>query len=230
MADVAVRSSGNNGAASGTAMSISAPTGTQAGDVVIVVAHGNTDTTIVDNNGSTPFTEDLNDLHPNVSSGHTVSIFSRRIQSGDPTTYNFTLGASGRWTLVAVAISGVDTTNIYDVPIYTETVDASDTGALEINSITTNTDKAIHFLTLSWDTSAVGTITLPAGYTDASSRNSNQPTAVCYKVITPAGATGAKTIENTEWGTRIGTAFAIKNAVTSTSVKDIIGGFIPFAR
>lgn len=217
MADIAVRASSSNSANSGSAISVSAPTGVQIGDVVIVVVHGNTDTTIVDNNGSTPFTEDLNDYHPNSSSGHTVSIFSRRIQSGDPSTYNFTLGSSGRWAAIAVAMSDVNTSSIYDVSIFTENVDASDSGSLDIDSITTLTDKALHFVGLAWDTGATGTITLPSGYTDVSSIATNQPVALCYKQITPAGATGNKEISNTEFGARIGFAFAIKNAVAPGS-------------
>jgi len=94
-----LRASSQNGSTTGTAMSIAAPTGTVAGDLVIIIVHGNGNTTIVDNNGATPFTEDLTDYSPLTSD--TVSIFSRRIVGGDPTTYNFTLGASSRWSIIA---------------------------------------------------------------------------------------------------------------------------------
>src|SRR5215471_18650883 len=95
-----LRSSSANTAGTGTALSVSAPTGTATGDLVQIFVHLNGVTTITDNNGSTAFTEDVND-YQNTPSGMTTSIFTRRVQAGDPSTYNFTAGASDRWTVVA---------------------------------------------------------------------------------------------------------------------------------
>ena len=91
-----IRSSSQNSGATGTDLNVSIPAGAQVGDKIIIAAVANGQTTIVDNNGSTPFTEDINDYQPNPSNGITMSIFSRVLQAGDPTTFHFTSGASGR--------------------------------------------------------------------------------------------------------------------------------------
>jgi len=217
---VSVRSSSNSGAgAVGTAVSVSAPAGTTTGDVVIVIVHSNGQTTIIDNNGGTPFTEDLNDYKPNTTEGHTLSVFSRRIQGGDPSTYNFTLGGTNRYAVVAVCFTGVDASSIYDVGIATENVGGS-SGSITVDDITTLTDGSAHLIAAGWDTAAGSSFTYPSGYTNTSSRTTNQPLAVCYKIISPAGATGAQQLSNSEFGARVGISCAIK-AASSTGVKEI---------
>ena len=235
MANVAVRASSSNSAGTGTAMSVSMPTGTQAGDAVVIFAHGNGQSTIADNNGSTAFTEDLDDYKPNTASGHVVSVFKRRIQSGDPTTYNFTLGTSGRWSLVAVTFSDPNATDIFDTAISTQNIDdlGAGGGTITAGSVTTTVANSIHLVAAVWDTSVTGTLSNNGSYTNASSIATNQPTAVYWKVIASAGASGSVDISNTEFGSRISIAVAVKNNTGgSTSVKDIIGGMgiIPFAR
>lgn len=209
-----VRASSSNSAGSGTAMSVSEPAGTTTGDVVVISVHGNGDTTIVDNNGATPFTEDINDYHPNPSGGHTVSIFSRRIQAGDPSTFNFTLGADSRWSVVAVTIQDPNASTIYDVAPNTSNaanLDDWNNGDITAPTITTQTANAIHIVCGYWDTSATGTITEPSGYTNLQEVH-NEPQGLCYKAIVSAGATGAQDYSNTENGTRIALSFAMKAA------------------
>lgn len=231
---VSLRASSSNSNSTGTAISVSAPTGTTTDDLVVCLVHGNGQTTLVDNNGSTSFTEPVNDYKPNTSSGHTVSVFYRRIVGGDPSTYNFTLGASGRWAIVALTFQGVHADNFDVAPSTSNAANTDDGGAagsIDAPSITTLTNNAIHVVAGFWDTSATGTISNPAGYTNASSIATNQPIASSYKVIASASATGSQTVSNTEFASRIALSFAIKDAGTATtSVKDIIGGFIPFAR
>lgn len=231
---VSVVASSNNGAASGTAVSVAAPTGTTTGDLAVCVVHANSQTnTIADNNGATAFTEPVNDYKPNDAGGHVVSIFYRVIQASDPTTYNFTLDSSQRWAAVAATFRGFDTgTNFEITPstTYFNNENNFDDSNVDAPTVTTSVSGSIHVAGAVMDTGATITISLPASYTDLSSRNTNQTIALCYRIITPAGATGAKSFTlDGDTGARMGFSFVVKNAA-STSVKDIIGGFIPFAR
>jgi len=214
-----VRASNTNSATTGTAISVTAPAGTTTGDVVIVSVHANTQTTIADNNGATAFTEDINDYKPDPIDGHTVSVFSRRIQAGDPTTYNFTSGASGRWSIIAVTFQNPNASSIYDVAPSTSNANNIDNqlnGNISAPSITTLTDNAIH-CALAWVDSQPAIYTShPAGYTverDAT----NQPQSFCYKVITPAGATGSQAFVTDQFAARIAMSFAIKDIGTTDS-------------
>jgi len=207
-----VRSSSSNSASIGTAISVSAPAGTTTGDVVIVSVHGNGNTTIVDNNGGTSFTEDINDYSPNPTSGHTVSIFSRRIIAGDPTTYNFTLGATNRWSIVAITFQEPNASSIYDVaPNTANAANRDDSTASTINAptITTASDNAIHVVCGYSDDGAGGAMTSPATYTSRGVPV-NEPQTVSTKTITPAGATGALTVTATTNSPMIALSFAVK--------------------
>jgi hypothetical protein len=208
-----VRSSNTNSDVTGTAISVTAPTGTKIGDVVVVSVHVNGNTTIVDNNGSTPFTEDINDYQPNSSSGHTVSIFSRRIEAGDPSTYSFTSGATGRWSIVATTFSNPHPTDIYDIaPSTSNAAAVNDSSSANITapSITTTTDNAIHVVCAYWDTGNYDSITEPSGYANLGEIN-NQPQGMSYKLITTAGATGDQLYTSTESNPRAALSFSIKD-------------------
>jgi len=193
-----VRSSSTNTAGTGTALSVSAPAGTTTGDLVFVFISSNGTITHTDNNGSTPFTEDLNDYQGSTSG--TLSIWERRILAGDPSTYNFTIGATTRWTIHAITLQSPNTTGIYDGTISTNGSVTTVTTA-NANSITTGVANSLHFALLT-DDGASNTITsTPAGYTCP--QNSGQQTmAVCYKVIASPSATGTQSFSWTsasEW-------------------------------
>lgn len=173
-------------------MSVSAPAGTTTGDLVVVVVHANGTVTIVDNNGSTPFTEDLDDLQE-AGAGQTVSVFTRRIVGGDPSTYSFTIGSSGRWTCTAVTFQNPHASVIYDVaPAVGNSGTTTTAGTLDSPSITTTNANAIHVVSGNSD-GDTNTITgTPAGYT-VQQNGGNQTTAIATKVITSPGSTGAQT-------------------------------------
>lgn len=208
-----LRASNSNSSTTGTAVSVTAPTGTTAGDVVIVSVHANNQTTIADNNGATSFTEDINDYKPNTSGGHTLSIFSRRIQTGDPTTYAFTIGASGRWSIIADTWQNPNATDIYDVaPSTSNAANADNSSAATINApaITTNTANAIHVVHGYFDDGTAGNPSGPAGYTAAGADN-DEPQGAFYKVIASAGTTGAQTVTGTTSAPRIALSYAVKD-------------------
>lgn len=211
-----VRASSSNSATTGTAVSVTAPTGTTTGDVVIVTVHCNGQTTIVDNNGATAFTEDLNDYKPNTTAGQTLSVFSRRIVGGDPSTYNFTIGATGRWNVIAVALQNPDPSTIYDVtPTGGNNRDTTLAATVSAASITTTTANAIHFCVGCIDTNALTMSGTPAGYTVEKNVSPNQTTAVVYKVIAAAGATGAQTFTASGNEAMMAAKFAIKDGATT---------------
>lgn len=206
-------SASTNSSTTGTAVSVSAPSDVVTGDVVIVSVHANGNTTIVDNNGATPFTEDINDYQPNASSGHTVSVFSRRIQNGDPTTYNFTIGASGRWSVIAASFHNPHASDIYDVSPSTSNATAvNDTASADITAptITTTTTNANHVVCAYWDTANFASSTQPSGYWKIGEIN-NQPQGMAVKVIDSASATGGQLYTSSESNPRMALSFAIKD-------------------
>ena len=198
-------------------MSVAAPTGATAGDLVVVIAEHNGNTTIVDNNGTTPFTEDINDWQPTPTAGNTISVFSRTIQTGDPSTYNFTAGTSTRWSCIAICLQA--TSPAYDVSPSTSnggSTDDSASGTQVIPSITTGVANTLHIVFCGWDTSATGTITEPSGYTLLQSANAGgQPLSAAYKAIATASATGTTSYANTEFAARAGLSFSVKESATA---------------
>ena len=223
-----VGNSTQNSATTGTAISVSAPAGTIAGDVVIIAVSANGQVTISDNNGATPFTADIANYQPNTVNGQTLSLFSRRIQAGDPSTYNFTTSVSDRWAIVAMDVQNPNASSIYDVaPIIGNATnrDSSVDGTAVSASITTNTNNALHVLVSQWDTSAIGTITTPSGYTlSANANGGGEPVHMSYKLINPAGATGAQNIINTQFGAYITFSFAIKDSGTKATANTTMNG------
>lgn len=232
---ISIVASSQNSATSGTAGSVAAPTGTTTGDLVVVTAHWNGQTTIADNNGATPFTEPVNDYKPNTSSGHVVSVFYRLIQASDPTTFNFTGGASGRWSLIAVTFRGQHA-DLFDVAPSTTNALNDEDGSPGNNaicpSITTLTNNAVHCAVAFIDAAIDDFDVWPSGYTVHQSVDNNQGQTFTTKVIAVAGATGAQSFEHNGSGTAyIGLSFSIKEAASATAIQDVIGmGVVPFAR
>ncbi len=210
-----VRSSSKNSSTTGTAISVAAPTGTAAGDVSIIVIHSNQIISVTDNNGSTPWTEDL-EFKPNTVSGQTISVFSRRIQAGDPSTYNFTQTLTGRWSIIAVSFQNPNVSAIYDIaPTAGNSVNTDTPGANSVAcaSITTLTNNAIHCVVGAVD-DATATITgSPSGYT-IEQTTADQPEQFADKVITVAGATGTQTFTFSSTTGVYGLSFAIMDIGT----------------
>lgn len=221
MAQTQLRSSSNNSATSGTAASVSAPTGTAVGDLVLVVVHCNGQTTIVDNNGATVFAENLNDYQPNTTAGHTMSVFSRRIIAGDPATYNFTIGATGRWNVTAICIKNPHPSIIYDVsPAGGANRDSTVAATVNANSITTTTNSALHIIIGCIDTSTLTMSGTPAGYTVIQNSSPNQTTTTMYKVISAAGATGALTFTASGNEAMFAASLAVRAAELPTTLNN----------
>lgn len=209
-----LRASSSNSASTGTDATHTVPTGTAAGDLVIVSVHFNGQTTIVDNNGATPWTEDINDYKPNTTNGHTVSVFHRVFQTGDPTTLHFTGGATGRWSIILDTWQSPHA-DIWDVAPSTANAanaDNSDAATIDAPAITTLTANAIHVVHGYLDDGTGGNPSGPAGYTAAGAEN-DEPQGAFYKVIVAAGTTGAQTVTGTTSSPRIALSYSLKTSV-----------------
>jgi hypothetical protein len=210
MPDTAVRSSSTANNAGSTAVSVSAPAGTTAGDLVSIVVSNNLNgVSVTDNNGSTPFT--LDSTQDETGAGSRQTIWSRRIIAGDPSTYAFTLGSSQRWTIVAVTFSNPNQGVIYDVTP-SSTINANtDPATRTAPSITTLTPKAIHCSIITADGSARSFTATPAGYTVEKNTANNNPCGFADLVITSPGATGTTSWTLNAQDGSIQTSFAIRN-------------------
>lgn len=222
MAETSVRSSSTNTGATGTAISVSSPTGTSAGDLEIVYACVNTNSgtdTIVDNNGATPFTVDLGSTNYGSTAGGMYAIFSRRILAGDPATYAFTYSGNSRWTLIAVTFQNPNPTTIYDIaPNVSLSSTSINAVTLVSPSTTTITNKAIHVAISCNDGTNDVYLTTPAGYTVE--QNSGQQRAVFADALIPVtGATGTTTFSWTTLSPAFTSTFAIKNNLNPVSMQ-----------
>jgi len=173
-------------ATSGTAVSVAAPS-SSVGNVAWVVVMVNTNTTIVDNNGSTTFDKVVSETNV-PAAGATAALFRRVLQSGDPSTFAFTSGATGRWTAVAFTTDAVATPD--DGP------DASTGGDLATPTaaaLTTTVANTLHVVACMADISAA-TITGPSGYTLIETLTSGgQCLRVAYASVPSAGSVAAQT-------------------------------------
>lgn len=162
---------------------------------------------------SNQFTTDLSSWSPNTTNGETAAVFSRRITATDPSTYHFTLGTSGRWSVIAVTFQNPDPSTIYDVSPSTangNNRDDSTTNTLTAKTITTGVDNAIHVIWGGSDDGTGGAMTVPAGYTNEG-QPTDEPSTIGVKTITPAGATGAQTITATTNSPMMTLSFSIYN-------------------
>lgn len=166
------------------------------------------------------------DYKPNTTNGHTMTLFSRTIQAGDPSTYNFTSGASGRWAVIAITYRDSSAPS-FDVAPNTANAandDSASTGTINAPSITTGVANTIHTVFCGWDTSATGTITTPSGYTLLQNANSGgEPLHASYKAIVSASAAGTVSNVNTEFGAMIASSFSVKGATAASLIKTVNG-------
>lgn len=207
----------NNGATDFIDTDADTPTGMTVGDLAIAFVFRNYGTSgsdgIHDDNGSTPFTRDREDVDP--TSGTYMSIWTRRIQVGDPNVWRWVYNPRGSdsWmSILLVALQNPDPTTIYDVApgSGTNTITASDSGSASGVSITTTVAGSIHFLTSVRENS--GYTGIPAGYTELNPSGSTFYTRSCYKVIADPGSTGAQTFTGASSVSSVIQSFAIKNS------------------
>lgn len=190
------------------AVSIAAPAGTAAGDLVIVevVVNAGVTNPPADNNTGTAFTDKGQSVED--TNGTILAVFARLIQGGDPSTYAFTNPANSRWSAIARAWQSPHA-DLFDVAPAFATPITSGT-SINAPSITTLTANAIHVCGAGPDGAGNSSTGTPAGYT-ATTVNTNQAVASAYKVIAAAGATGAQTFTYTSSNSANAVSYAVKD-------------------
>lgn len=181
-----IDSTSNSG--SGTAITVTQPTGGQNGDLVVIfINHNREDINVTDNNGGVA-TRKETEIDGAAGSG-SLSVFWRYYVSGlDPATYAFTLGANDRWVAIAGIFRGVQK----PYPFNVAPVDGANetSSAPTCPTATTTVDKTIAFAFAGLDGTGATIDSGPSGFTVLETVNAQQATSVYYKEITPAGAIG----------------------------------------
>lgn len=201
-------------------LTINAPAGTTTGDLVLVFSYRNAaidgSEYIVDDNGSTPFTEARRDT--DASNGASIGIFYRRIIGGDPSTYTFKHNAPAQGdttlSLMALTFQNPDPSVVFDVSPSGATLVTSsgDSGSINAADITTTVNGCIHLIWLCREGSSTGFTNTPSGYTRPAGDGSMHGfSTLYYKTITTAGATGAQNLTGTGSGTPVIQSFAVRN-------------------
>lgn len=206
----------------GVGASVAAPAGTAAGDLVVAIcAVNNVSGSIADANGATPFVSHLTFFVAGIVS---VNIYSRRIQGGDPSTYNFGAFSTDVWAAAAITFQNPHPSVKFDV------IPAAGTFASDISntlttfsapSITTTTSNAIHVVVGNPDNGSTGGAG-PAGYTADQSSNA-LPLILAHKTIANPGATGAQAFTWVGVNPVIAGSFAIKDIGTVASKLMMMG-------
>ena len=197
-----------------TTPSLIAPSGGVSGDLMIVmVTHNNGTSTVVDNNGATPCSEDIDT--GNDAGGQGQAIYSRVLGASEPGTYNFTLSSSERWVTIGFTVTGWDGSTKYDLAPATPANFETTTSAPTCPGGTTVTNNAWVIATAQTDGVGNGTFTAgPTGYTEILRQAGTQPAAVYYIDQATAGTTGDADFTISVAGNNMAQRlFAIKPAV-----------------
>lgn len=174
-----------------------------AGDVLVGLVNINVAAnTIVDNNGSTPFT--LRDSAANPDSG-TAYVIERVCGASEPSAYAFTLGTSARSSISLRQYRGVDTSSIWDVApsASTRSTGSGDTTA-EAPACTIVTDGAVGLVLMADDFAPTTTTysSINNSYGNVQSESGQQYQVTADKPGLTPGSTGVTTITssaNVSW-------------------------------
>ena len=173
---------------SGTAISVTKPTGMSNGDLlVVVINHNGPDKTTADNNGATPTTKQIEVQGSVPDNTGAIPIFYRYVGYAEPATYAFTLSGSDRWTIVAFGLSGADRT----FPFNVLPADGNDeTSAAPTCPGATVIANSMALAVAGTDGTGAGTFSGgPSTWTEVGTVNLQQPLSVFYKMMPSAGAT-----------------------------------------
>ena len=204
-----VGSSSSESSSSRTSMTISRPSGTQAGHVMLASVVVNDDDVISAPAGWTVVRQDT------ISNTLRQAIYYRVAGSSEPSAYTWTLPDWRRIAGGITAYSGVNTTTPIDA--HAAFVQTTATTAVTAPSVTTTVADArlLHFAAVN----AEGTIAPPGGMAErweaASPNSSNTRDAIAAladAVQTAAGSTGSRTATASSPGRNIGTAVALRPA------------------
>ena len=188
----------------------------------MVIHKNNTTGTITDNNGTTPFTESLQEATADTS---VYAILYRVAGSSEPSSYAWTATGSTAWSINLRVFSGVDNVNVWDVAPSTATRNTS-TGSPTATAptMTTVTNGAMgiaHFIT---DSGSVTYSGQTNGYGTEVEAGSGQAQASYIRIWATAGSTGttAGTLSATnDW---VAHQFALRPGTTHAPGVKVKGG------
>jgi len=161
------------------------------GDVIIVVIHQQAAGGIADNNGAYPFTELIDETGPSTSG---YAIYSRVAGASEPSTYSWTTG-NVQWTLVLRVFSGVDTSDIWDVPPSGSTK-ATSTGSTPATalSMTISTAGAMGIVVVGTDSSSITYSNPTNGYGTGVQINGARSLGTYIRTFDSTGPSGATSV------------------------------------
>ena len=229
MPNISIRSDiQTNASASASSLSINKPSGTVVGDLMLVIGFRDLAFSggIADNNGSTNFTLQYEAVE--TTNGHGLSIFYRRIQSGDPGSFSFVFTgetADTYFSLAAITFADPNPTEVFDVAPSNSTRvhEGVDEGDINTVSVTSTVNNSIHIIIGSRE----GPSVLNNNITNYTKLIDGGPTftlfSVWSRVITPAGSTGVKTLTGTGSGSSMSFSFIVKNSSATTTNQSTSG-------
>lgn len=203
MANISFRSSSTATSASVNTLSVTAPSGTGIGDVVVILATRNASAnadSIIDNNAGHVFTKDYHQWES--TNGLSLVVFSKRIVSGDPGSYSFTFSGdtvATRFSLVALTFQNPDPSSIWDIAPSVSTWDTAapdnNLPGCHVQSVTSSRTGCVHIICCTRENGTGAYDSTPSGYTlQVAGATLNANNTVWYKVLGAAGATGQKTV------------------------------------
>lgn len=204
LATIAHRSSA---AATGSGtVTVSAPAGIQAGDLLVAAHADQYDTAPTPPAGWTA----RGDVKHSTANSLSVSLYTRFVQAGDPTTYSWS-AATGPAVLTVSAYSGVDTANPLNGAA------ATGTGTSVVAPSITPAAAPTRLVGL-FSVRAASTLTAPASMTQRSATTGTDGTATPVTVMVAdepqatTAATGTRTATGTVAGNSIGALIALAPA------------------
>lgn len=220
MPDVTIVGTSTTASGTSTAPSVAVPSGVAVNDVIIIVMATNADLDSTDNNGGFDFTKDLYDTFTSSGTGLAVLIWSWKVTTTTPTTYDFTIPSSDRWAMVCVALRSADLSAsgaTYDLAPNTPTENISTSSPVS-GTRTTGTDGSMAFAWVVVDTTSITISGAPGGSWVDQGRVSPQSTGVATQVMTTAGATGNATWTLSGAASTQSGQFAVKAAAAGGGV------------
>ena len=170
-----------------TTVSIPAPTGRIAGDVLIASFTADFNPTVAVPAGWTAMVDALG-INSSSSSGARVFVYYHVVGSSDPANYTWTLSTAVKWGGGISAYTGVNTTTPLDSTVATAVDATYSATSITVGSITTATTGALLIGGLGFDSSNPAA-TAPAGWTERYETSGGQVTSQADRVQDPARST-----------------------------------------
>ncbi|MBN3498321.1 discoidin domain-containing protein [Arthrobacter pascens] len=170
-----------------TTVSLPAPAGITAGDVLVASFTADKNPTAAVPAGWTAITNGLS-----ISSGARVFAYYRVAGSSDPATYTWTLSTAVKWGGGITAYTGVNTTTPLDSAVATAVNTTYTATSIAVPGVTTASNGALLIGGLGFDSSSPAA-TAPTGWTERWETSGGQVAEQADRTQPAAGATGTAT-------------------------------------